>query len=210
MIPTAPLAQIITCRKGHTFTDVLQRHTDAMQHKIDLVGADGTQGSVIFWDGANAFKAMLSAGEFQDRKRILQRRIESDRQFGIVTAPTRVSFETSGKSVEETRAVLMIQGTLTVDASPMDFFKELTAEDGGASMGGASASIAGVVAHVPLAGWQNKEAKKIGGLYLFVDQQSMDTFLASDVWAKARAETPWADVTVEQYTVPCNNLSAAA
>jgi len=209
-IPTAPLAQIITCRKGHTFTDVLQRHTDAMEHKIDLVGTDGTQGSLVMWSGANAFKAMLAAGEFQDRKRILQRRIETDRQFGIVTAPTRVAFETSGRTVDETRAVLIVSGRMTTDAKPAEFFSEVTAADGGAALGKASGSIPGAIAQLFLAGSQGREAKLVGGIYLFVDQQSLENYLASELWAKARAEMPWEDVKVEQYAVACNVVAAGA
>ena len=67
--PSAPLVQVITCNNGKSLSDMKQRHHAAMEHKLDLVAADGSQGSIILWSGENAFKAMLAAGEFQDKQR---------------------------------------------------------------------------------------------------------------------------------------------
>merc|ERR550514_1430093 len=117
-IPTAPLIQIITCRKNQSLADVQQRHHDAMEHKLDVVGQDGLQSTVILWSGVNAFKAMLAAGEFQDKQRTLQRRIDIDRQWDVVMNPTRVAFETSGRSMSETKAILVTSGKLNTGATP--------------------------------------------------------------------------------------------
>jgi len=205
-IPSAPLAQLITCRNGMSFTDVLQRHHDAMEHKLDLLCEDGTKGVLILWNGANAFKAMLAAGEFQDKQRILQRRIDTDRQFDIVMAPTRAAFETSGKLVPDAAALLVISGKVTT-GTPTEYFKSKA--DSAAEMGKTFGSIPGVISNLVLQGTQGREAKLIGGCYLFDDQQSMRAYLSSETWAKMRAETPWEDVRIEQYVI-ASDVPAAA
>lgn len=207
---TAPLAQIITCRKGQSFVDVQQRHHDAMEHKLDLVDQSGMAGVLILWKGINSFKAMMAAGEFQDKQRILQRRVDSDRQFDIVMQPTDKAFTTSGKSVSDTKAVLIINGKAT-GASPTDFYKAALSEEGAAdAMGEQYGSIPGVISKLFLQGTQGREAKLMGGVYLFESQQSMEAYLESDLWAKERAETPWEDVKIEQFSLAIDAASAGA
>ena len=49
MASSAPFMQLITCNNGMTMTDKLQRHNqDTMEHKLDVVGEDGKQGSAAF------------------------------------------------------------------------------------------------------------------------------------------------------------------
>ena len=50
----------------------------------------------------------------------------------------------------------------------------------------------------------------IGGCYLFRDEQSLDAYLASDLWASETAETPWQDVLVDKYTVDAEPAAGAA
>jgi len=199
---TAPLLQLITCRANCTFADVLQRHHSAMEHKLDLIAQDGTKGVLILWSGQNAFKAMLAAGEFQDKQRTLQRRVDTERSFDVVMEPTRVAFETSGKSVSDATAVLVISGRMTTGTSPTEFFNDaLSTDEAAKAMGSTFGSIPGVISKIFLCGTQGREAKLIGGCYLFETQQSMSDYLSSETWAKARTETPWEDVKIEQYVV---------
>jgi hypothetical protein len=210
MSTIAPLFQLITCRKGQSFVDVQQRHHGAMEHKVDLVDQSGMASVLILWKGVNAFKAMMAAGEFQDKQRILQRRIDTDRQFDVVVEPTREAFETSGKSVSDTKAVLVVNGRITSGSSPTGHFKAALSEEGAAAaMGQTYGSIPGVISNLFLQGSQGREAKLIGGAYLFESQESLEAYLASDLWAKVLAETPWEDVKIEQYTV-VSDVPAAA
>lgn len=207
---TAPLVQIISCRPGQSFTDVLQRHHPAMEYKLDLIAKDGTQGVLILWSGENAFKAMMAAGEFQDKQRSLRRRIQTERQFDIVLEPTRVAFDTSGKSVLDAKAVLIVSGRLTTGASPTEFFKEALSMDGAVVMGRSFLGVPGMISKIVLQGSQGGEANSIGGCYLFEDQQSMEDYLTSDLWAKEQAETPWEDMRLEQYGLVSNDVPSAA
>jgi len=175
---------------------------------LDLVGADGTQGAIILWSGQNAFKAMLAAGDFQDRKRILQRRIDTDRQFEIVMEPTRMSFEASGKRVADARSVLLVSGRSTT-GTPIEFFKEAMSQDGGAEMGQTAGGIPGVVGQLFLAGTHGREAQLTCACYLFIDEQSLDQFLASGLWAKVQAEMRWEEMKVERFAVASGAASAA-
>jgi len=188
---------------------VKKAHFDAMEHKIDLIGEDSKHASVILWSAENAFKAQLAAGEFQDKQRHLARRVKQDRQFEVVEAPTRVSLETSGKAISDAKAVLIINGTVT-GGTPTEFFNEaLAADEGGAAMGQTFGSIPGVIGKIFLQGTNGNEAKIVGGCYLFVDEQSMNNYLAGDVWAKAQAETPWENVKIEKFVVSAGPAAPA-
>jgi len=209
-IPVAPMAQIITCRNGFTFTDVKQKHHQAMEHKLDLVRSDGTNGVLILWSGENAFKATMAAGSFQDRQRILQRRIDTDRQFDIVSAPTRATFEASGKLVSDAQAVLVVTGLCT-GPSPTEFYNEALSEEGAAAaMAKPTEHIPGAICNIFLQGSQGREAKLMGDVLLFADEQSMEDYVASELWAKARAEASWQDVKVERYVIASTATAAAA
>jgi len=152
----------------------------------------------------------MAAGEFQDKQRKLQRRIDTERQFDVVMEPTRVAFETSGKAATDACAVLVITGRLTTGASPTDYFAETLSEEGAAAaMGKQAGSIPGVIAKIFLQGTQGREAKLMGGCYLFEDQQSMEGYLASDLWAKTKAGTPWEELKMEQYVVASSAMPAA-
>ena len=212
MASTAPFLQIITCNSGMTMTDKLQRHNqDTMEHKLDIVGEDGKQGSVILWKGENAFKAKLAAGDYQDKQR-LWRRIKRDLRFDVIEAPTRASMLQSAKVVDDTKAVLVITGTLAEEGkSPRSFYED--SEPQHAAMGQAAGSIPGIVANIFLQATQGTAGageKAIGSCFFFSDEQSMEAYLASEAWAKSRAEMPCNDVQIERYAVVGGEVAAGA
>ena len=211
MASSAPFMQLITCNNGMTMTDKLQRHNqDTMEHKLDVVGEDGKQGSVILWKGENAFKAKLAAGEYQDKQR-LWRRIKRDLRFDIIEAPTRASF-TSAKGVEDTKAIVVVTGMLAEEGkSPRSYYED--SEPQHAAMGQASSSIPGVIANIFLQATQGTAGageKTIGSCFLFSEVESMEAYLASEAFAKSKAEMPCDDVQVERYAVAGGEVAAGA
>jgi len=50
----------------------------------------------------------------------------------------------------------------------------------------------------------------MGDVLLFADEQSMEDYVASELWAKARAEASWQDVKVERYVIASTATAAAA
>ena len=202
---SAQIIQLVSCRPGHDFIDVVQRHHAAMEHKLDIIGADGNAGCAIWWSGPNAFKAKLEAGTFQDRQRILQRRIASSELLDIVAPPTTASLVASGKTVADAAAMLVVTGKLT-EGSPTDFAKVL-AED--AAAGSAAARLPGVVAKFFLAG---PDSERVGSCHLFESAEAMEAFIDNESFAAERAATPWAEesVTLERFVIMGHAVGAPA
>jgi len=174
--------QIVKCCSGHSWSDVVKRHHKAMEHKIDLVGEDGTAACIVLWLGDNSFKAMLNAGEFQDRQRILQRRVATSRLIDVVEEP-KASLDMTAAN-----AVLLVTGKHSVDAgSAEEFFAAQALTD-----------IPGAVGKVFL---RASDKKALGGCYFFSDEQSMAAYAASELFSAAHADAPIADMKVERYVV---------
>ena len=192
--PKAPLAHIIRCQPGRSFSDVAQSHHAAMEYKIDFQNADdGTGLCLILWSGANSFKASLEAGSFLDRQRILQRRVASSVHMDVTGCD---SFEEC--TLADAKAILMVTGV---------------PQDESAGLGEAFASIPKTVGKLSFKSTAFESGKKvITGCYCFASQQDMDEYVASDAFATARAEAPWeADgVKIERLVLPTPIASAAA
>ena len=198
MVPAAPLIQILNCKSGHTLTDKLQRHNDAMEHKVDLMGENQRHTSIIFWLGDNAFKASLAAGTFQDQQR-LWRRIDEDRRFNVAMGHTQAAFNATSSTVADATAVALVVGKVSTGVAH-DFY------EGSSDMGESVSSTPGMIGSIFLEGSAGKDEKLIGCCYLFTDEESMDAYLASE-----RAhEATWQEVTVEKYHVPSPPAAAGA
>ena len=187
----APHLQIMTCNPGQTMADKLKRHTPEMETKLDLVAADGTNVCIIAWSGENAYKAMLAAGEFQDKQR-LWRRIKKDRKFDVELEATRKSFEMSEKEIESAKAVLCVSGNLAEGTTPTACYD-------------ATAEIPGSVGQIFLSGTADPKTgaaqREIGIFTCFETMDALESYLESESWATVKAQTSWEEVTVEKYAV---------
>ena len=124
-----------------------------------------------------------------------------------IAEPKQFAVEPSSLSDEDAKAILLIRGTLTTGESAKAYFAEAAhTEEGRSMLGKTTGAIPGIVAKMFL---QQIEGNIIGGCYLFRDAQSLDAYLASDLWASERAETPWQDVLVDKYTVDAEPAAAA-
>ena len=196
VLPASSVLQILNCREGGKI-DVHSR-TNGLARQYKVVREDGTSGAVLVWSGRNVMDSQNLMGAFQDNSRGKFRSIKGNRHFQVAEPCTQVSFETSGRSADDAKAVLVINGSLTTGESAKEFFAAAQAEEGGATLGQTFGAIPGVIAKIFL---QSIQGGVIGGCYLFSDAQSVDDYLASDTWASAKADTPWENVSVEKYTV---------
>ncbi len=132
--------------------------------------------------------------------------MQGNHHFQIAETCTQFAVETSGPSAEDAKAILLIRGTLTTGESAKAYFAEAAQAEGGSTLGKTTGVVPGVVAKIFL---QQVAGNVIGGCYLFRDAQSLDAYLASDLWASERAETPWQNVLVDKYTVDAEPAAAA-
>lgn len=206
----SPFLQVLDCKAGFNLQDKPQRHYDAMEHKLDLTAENGSQSSIVFWLGENAFKAMRASGEFQDKQR-LGRRIAKDRKYDIAEGPTRACLEAIGKvdALPSSKACLLVSGTLTTGAKACEFFEAAHAADGSSAMIQETVSIPGIIGKIFLQGTLGKEEKIVGGFYLFEDEQSLDAYLSSESWATTCAAMPWEDVKTDRYRVAAEASASA-
>ena len=120
--------------------------------------------------------------------------MQGNHHFQVAETCTQFAVETSSPSAEDAKAILLIRGTLTTGESAKAYFAEAAQAEGGSTLGKTTGVVPGVVAKIFL---QQVAGNVIGGCYLFRDAQSLDAYLASDLWASERAETPWQSVLVE-------------
>lgn len=199
--PSASIFQIVTLRPGRRCN--AHPTTEGLEAKFDVVREDGTAGVAMLWTGANPFRASVHMEQFEDRQR-LRSAVASNRKYDIAQPCTRVAFETSGRAVTEATALLLISGTLADGTSPSDFFDSAQAGSGGEALGKTFGGVPGIVAKIFLQGRKGE----VGGCYLFLDAQSMEEYLESDVWRNARATTPWENVTFEKFFVAATPAAA--
>lgn len=199
-LPPSSVLQVLTCREGSKI-DVHSR-TEGLERKYSVVRDDGTHGTVLVWSGSNLIQSQNLMSQFQDRSRSRFRCVNGNRHFQVAEPSTQASFETSGQSADDAKAILFINGTLTTGEQAKHFF----AAADGLTMGKTFGSIPGIIAKIFLA---SIEGGVVGGCYLFRDAQSIEDYLASDTWASARADTPWENVSIEKFTVVDEAAEAA-
>jgi len=179
-------------------TDVVAKHHSSIESKIDVTNVeDGTQGSIILWNAENAYKALLAAGEFVDKQRILARRLDTNRTFDVVSSICN-SFEASNKSIENATAILVTCGKLTTGGTPTEFYSELVG-----AVDTVSGDIPGSIVKLSLGSPGAKADNRglIGSIYFFADQMAMENYLHGDAWAREQSETPWQNVNVQKFVV---------
>ena len=202
-VPPSSVFQVLTCKKGSKI-DVHAR-TEGLHCQYSVTDADGVSSCFIVWLGSNLMQSQNLMSQFQDRSRSRFRQVERNLHFQI--AKTHLAAETSSASADNAKAILLIRGTLTTGESAKTYFGDAAQTAGGSKFGQTTDGVPGVVAKIFL---QQVEGNVIGGCYLFRDEQSLDAYLASDLWASETAETPWQDVLVDKYTVDAEPTAGAA
>lgn len=204
LLPPSSIFQSLTCRKGSTI-DVHER-TDGLHRKYNVTDADGLCGTFLVWSGSNLMQSQNLMSQFQDRSRCRFRCVQANHHFQIAEQCTQLAAEASDPSADDAKAILLVRGTLTTGESAKTYFAPAQAGEGGSALGKATSAVPGTVATIFL---QQIHGNGIGGCYLFRDAQSLDEYLASDLWASTRADTPWQEVLVEKYSVLAEPAAAA-
>ena len=202
-VPPSSVFQVLTCKKGSKI-DVHAR-TEGLHCQYSVTDADGVSSCFVVWSGSNLMQSQNLMSQFQDRSRSRFRQVERNLHFQI--AKTQLAAETSSASADNAKAILLIRGTLTTGESAKAYFGDAAQAAGGSKFGQTTDGVPGVVAKIFL---QQVAGNVIGGCYLFRDEQSLDAYVASDLWASETAETPWQDVLVDKHTVDAEPAAGAA
>lgn len=122
--------------------------------------------------------------------------IDAERTYRVAHDISAETLRVSGKRLlEDCRAVLLINGTPTMDPPSFDAMFEDPANI--TEMGQLFGTLEGcIVKHMVHGCW---EAPRAGGVYFFTSEELIDKYLASELWCKIVRDTPWQDVTYEKY-----------
>ena len=169
--------------------------TDGLERKLDLIREDGTAGAMCLWNGGNVMKSEILMERYKDVSRGIFRHVLANRKFAVAQPYTQHTFEESGKGLSEVAAVVFINGTFTAGRQADEYF---AAQD-------SSQSVSGTIGKIFM---ESLEDGSVGGCFLFSSWESMESYLESSAWQRARQEL--GHVAVEKYRATDATVSAAA
>ena len=200
-VPKSAVVQILTCRAGKD----VEAHpkTDGLHRKLQLVREDGCKGAVNIWSDRNLTQSQLRMGAWEDNQRGIMRGVDRNRAFGVAQPCSQDSFEATGRSAAEAKAVLVVTGKLATGSASAYWAAAQEAEPG---LGRTAGAIAGIVGQLFL---QSLHDGTVGGCYLFADAEAMEAYAAEAPWG----DMPWEGVAVDKFTLagaePAATASAA-
>lgn len=123
----------------------------------------------------------------------------ADERSYEVLGGSMVTLEASKRDLADTKAVLVINGTVTKDPPN---FRHLEDDEASQPLIKAFGDQPGlIVKHFLCAMWGDKNVG--GGCYFFESLADIETYLSSEFWATngCAPEMPWVDVTYEAYEI---------
>jgi len=143
----------------------LDSSVEGLQRKFSMVSDDGkTNGYVLFWieqKHADAFNVSKICGSSV-----------SVREFDITPGPTNLTLQTSGRSLDETDAILVVNCSYEGISDPQVIRTRLET-DHATSSGGVFGKLPGIIAKVYI---ENVSMNRSGGVYLWNSKQARDDY----------------------------------
>tara|TARA_B110001452_G_scaffold221804_1_gene194473 strand:- start:320 stop:961 length:642 start_codon:yes stop_codon:yes gene_type:complete len=208
-LPGSSILQVLVCKPGKSCDS--HPKTSGLVRKWNAMSETGASALVNLWSARNIITTQTTMETWRDNQRGELRGVSTDRNWGVAQPCTQQSFEASGQPTEATGAILMVTGTLTNGAtSAKEHMAAVQAAD--PTMGTTAGQVPGAVGKIYLQdGGATCGLHKpvVGACLLFVDAEAMDSYVASEEWARERAETPWEGVAVEKFVLNTGTAASA-